>query len=69
MATLPAFDAPPDPGVEFAPLAPATSGRKKKAQKPAQDEWGMFDPAQCGFAALLEKLNEVTDKEESEQTR
>jgi len=37
-------------------------GRKKKtAPKPAQDEWGLFDPQQCGFAALLAKLDEVTD--------
>jgi hypothetical protein len=26
-----------------------------------QDEWGLFDPEQCGFAALLAKLEEVTD--------
>jgi hypothetical protein len=28
--------------------------------KPVQDEWGFFDPEQCGFAALLAKLDEVT---------
>lgn len=28
--------------------------------KPAQDEWGFFDPEQCGFAALLAKLDEIT---------
>ena len=22
------------------------------------DEWGLFDPAKCGFAALLDKLDE-----------
>jgi len=27
--------------------------------KPIQDEWGFFDPEQCGFAALLAKLDEV----------
>jgi hypothetical protein len=34
--------------------------RSKKA-KPIQDEWGFFDPEQCGFAALLAKLDEITD--------
>lgn len=32
----------------------------KKAQ-PVQDEWGFFDPAQCGFSALLAKLEEITE--------
>ena len=30
-----------------------------KSKRPAQDEWGFFDPAQCGFAALLAKLEEI----------
>jgi CheY-like chemotaxis protein len=29
-------------------------------RKPLQDEWGFFDPAQCGFSALLAKLDEIT---------
>ena len=29
--------------------------------EPVQDEWGLFDPSKCGFAALLEKLDEITD--------
>jgi hypothetical protein len=34
---------------------PPRTGRKpkKKAPRPAQDEWGMYDPAQCGPAALF----------------
>jgi len=28
---------------------------------PVQDEWGLFDPSKCGFAALLQKLDEITD--------
>jgi hypothetical protein len=24
-----------------------------------QDQWGLFDPEQCGFAALLAKLDEI----------
>lgn len=33
--------------------------------KPVQDEWGFFDPEQCGFAALLAKLDEITDTEDT----
>jgi hypothetical protein len=41
--------------------------KKKKRSKdsPAQDEWGFFDPDQCGFAALIEKLEEITDEDDS----
>jgi hypothetical protein len=39
----------------------SASRKKQAAPKPAQDEWGLFDPQQCGFAALLAKLDEVTD--------
>jgi len=39
--------------------------RPVKAPRPIQDEWGFFDPQQCGFAALLAKLDEVTDAEDS----
>jgi hypothetical protein len=30
-------------------VAPAD---RKSRKRPVQDEWGMFDPEQCGFAAL-----------------
>jgi hypothetical protein len=33
---------------------------RSKAEKPAVDEWGFFDPEQCGFSALLAKLDEIT---------
>jgi hypothetical protein len=26
--------------------------------KPVQDEWGFFDPEQCGFAALVARLKD-----------
>ena len=35
--------------------------RRSKQAKPVQDEWGFFDPEQCGFAALLAKLDEITE--------
>ena len=35
----------------------------------AQDEWGLFDPDRCGFAAVVQKLNEVTDDEDQKANR
>jgi hypothetical protein len=31
---------------------------------PVQDEWGIFDPNQCGFSALVDKLDEVADPQD-----
>jgi hypothetical protein len=42
---------------------------RKPPTRPIQDEWGLFDPAQCGFAALLSKLDEITDASESRPRR
>ena len=39
---------------------PATRKPRSKSEKPAVDEWGLFDPEQCGFSALLAKLDEIT---------
>lgn len=39
---------------------PATRKPRSKSDKPAVDEWGLFDPEQCGFSALLAKLDEIT---------
>ena len=48
-----------------APAPPAAAKKaatkRLKKGKPVQDEWGFFDPEQCGFAALLAKLDEITD--------
>jgi hypothetical protein len=33
-----------------------------KKSKPIQDEWGFFDPEQCGFSTLLAKLEEITEE-------
>ena len=30
--------------------------------KPVQDEWGFFDPDQCGFRALLARLDAIADE-------
>ena len=32
-----------------------------KKPRPVQDEWGFFDPEQCGFSTLLAKLDEITE--------
>ncbi len=37
---------------------------KPAAKSPQIDDWGFFDPQKAGFAALLSKLNEVTDRGE-----
>ena len=63
----PVVSAKPKEGRAQAP-APAAKKPIKRAKKPkpVQDEWGFFDPEQCGFAALLAKLEEITDAEESD---
>jgi hypothetical protein len=38
--------------------------RRPKKPRPIQDEWGFFDPEQCGFAALLAKLDEITEADD-----
>jgi hypothetical protein len=47
------------------PAAPASKPAKppKKARRPTEDQWGLFDPEQCGFAALLAKLDEISERE------
>jgi hypothetical protein len=51
------------PGPTSVGLGPTIDKKWKapKRAKPAQDEWGFFDPAQCGFAALIAKLDQITD--------
>lgn len=50
-----------------APVAaePIHQRSARSRNKPVQDEWGFFDPNQCGFAALLAKLDEITDGEDT----
>jgi hypothetical protein len=43
---------------------PEKTDKTDRPAKPVQDEWGFFDPQQCGFAALLAKLDEVTDSDD-----
>jgi len=39
-------------------VAPAPERTEVKKKRPVQDEWGMFDPEQCGFAALDDEDSE-----------
>jgi hypothetical protein len=50
---------PPAPAEKLSTLTP-----RAKAPKPVQDQWGLFDPEQCGFAALRAKLDEISSREE-----
>ncbi len=36
---------------------------REEGTAPVQDEWGFFDPQQCGFSALLTKLDEISEDE------
>lgn len=40
----------------FWPRLESTCSRKR----PMQDEWGFFDPDQCGFSALVAKLDQIS---------
>ena len=45
--------------------AQTPAARRDAPTRPVQDEWGFFDPEQCGFTALLAKLNEVTKESDA----
>ena len=52
-----------------APHVVAAEVPRKRKSTPVQDEWGFFDPEQCGFAALLAKLDEFSDGAEEKDVR
>jgi CheY-like chemotaxis protein len=64
--------APPASGVDHrwgpasAGPAEAATRNSKRPPKPVQDEWGFFDPDQCGFRALLARLDAIAAKEEED---
>jgi hypothetical protein len=47
----------------FRTAEPEPDSNTRSKDHPAQDEWGFFDPEQCGFSALLAKLVEITDQD------
>jgi hypothetical protein len=66
----PASQAAPGPAAPelAAPGPEGDPSRHDRAQKPrraVQDEWGIFDPQQAGFAALFAKLEEITEQDET----
>jgi hypothetical protein len=59
----------PDPPVRTAPPAPTPASKiaadpPKRRLRAVQDEWGMFDPAQAGMAALYERLQKLNTDDE-----
>ena len=55
-------DIAPASAVSASIVAPRTRRRAHRAQ-PVEDEWGFFDPNQCGFPALIAKLDEIAARE------
>jgi hypothetical protein len=49
--------------------AKAKAARSEPQTEDVQDEWGMFDPNRCGFAAVVDKLDEVAEKKEQPPQR
>ena len=50
--------------------AESTNGRRKRGRKASvADEWGFFDPDRAGFAALLAKLEEITEDDSTKTQR
>lgn len=62
--------APPEVLETKGTAAPPSAEKEPPAPPaPIQDEWGFFDPNQCGFAALLTKLDEITEEKEKKTKR
>jgi hypothetical protein len=38
----------------------AAKPKKRRPKAPRQDEWGFYDPQQCGLSVLIAKVNEIT---------
>jgi hypothetical protein len=51
-----------EPEAAFSKIGKLTP--RAKAPKPIRDQWGLFDPEQCGFAALRAKLDEIGARDE-----
>jgi len=51
---------------QHTPAPHVAEAPRKRRSTPVQDEWGFFDPQQCGFAALLAKLDEFSEAADDE---
>ena len=49
--------------------APQTQVQTSPSHQRLQDEWGIFDPNRCGFAALVDKLDKVSDEKREQPPR
>jgi hypothetical protein len=76
--TVPAKAAPPVKASGRIQLASSPAPAKtvrpvkknvSKGPRPIQDEWGFFDPDQCGFPAVQAKLEEIDDFDLFRSTR
>jgi len=47
----------------------AKAAHSEPETEAVQDEWGMFDPNRCGFAAVVDKLDEVAEKKDKQLQR
>jgi hypothetical protein len=56
----------PPPRAQLHAIEGAGPRRTGRKSTPVQDEWGFFDPQQCGFAALLAKLDEFSEAADDE---
>ena len=69
----PRNDAADEAAAASSPQAQLRKTRRRKEDEPdssaVQDEWGFFDPEQCGFAALLAKLDEITEKKKDDKVK
>ncbi len=46
---------------------PSLLSARPASDRPMQDEWGLYDPEQCGFAALRLRLAELADDDRRER--
>jgi hypothetical protein len=60
-SVAPVAAAPPDAGEGRGNRPMNKHKHQARKSRAIQDEWGFFDPEQCGFSALLAKLEEITD--------
>ena len=67
MRTSPESEAMELPQPAIVPLRPVRD--PGAPERPKQDEWGLYDPEQCGFVALLHRLEELADDDRREQER
>jgi len=67
-AELPPIDvAPVNAAILLPEPSPAAASRiqatERGRQSHPQDDWALFDPSQCGFPALIAKLDEIASRE------